>query len=371
MEKKKLVTGAFGFSGSTLIRELLNEGHKVVGTDISSRLKDPEQISLKKNIGLDINHPNLLLIESDLTNKGSLYDLFEKTGEIDIVYHTASLYSYKASLEDLRKINVEGTKNLISVLPDTISQYIHWSTCGVFGKPKHKGKNVNIPFNESSDSPKNMPENARCPKNTHIVNEYSISKWEQEQFLWKCYRENNLPLTIIRPAPIYGPGSTYGHGGIILSIYRGILPAIPLSSKNSITCSVHVEDIARFAMHISGKQEYIGEDFNVVDSSIISYHEFLHYIALLTGKNLIDIPFLPMSVMRFFTLTLSKILINFKLDNYFDKLNMVEPQSAKYIGSSYWISNKKSKTTGFTYKYDDVKEGLRETVKWLRDEGYL
>ena len=124
-------------------------------------------------------------------------------------------------------------------------------------------------------------------------------------------------------------------------------------------------------MHISGKQEYIGEDFNVVDSSIISYHEFRHYIALLTGKNLIDIPFLPMSVMRIFALTLSKLLINLKLDNYFDKLNMVEPQSAKYIGSSYWISNKKSKTTGFTYKYDDVKEGLRETVKWLRDEGYI
>ncbi len=313
----------------------------------------------------------LKLIEADLTDKQSLKNLFKLAGDVDIVYHTASLYSYKAKIEVLRKINVEGTKNLISVLPENITQYIHWSTCGIFGKPKKKGKYANIPFTEESDSPKNMPENATSPRNTHIVNEYSVSKWEQEQFLWKKYRDKKLPLTIVRPAPIYGPGSTYGHGGIILSINRGVLPAIPARAKHSITCSVHVDDIARFVMHISGKNEYIGEDFNIVDSSVISYHEFLHYIALLTGKNLKDIPFLPMTVMRLFTLSLAKILINLNLSKYFDKLNMVEPQSAKYIGSSYWISNRKTLKTGFKYKYDDVKEGLKDTIKWFRDNNWI
>ena len=371
MTKVSLVTGAFGFSGAVLIRELLKEGKTVVGTDIKQRLNNPEQIALRKAIGLNINHPNLRLIDADITDKESLKELFKQAGDVDIVYHTASLYSYKAKLQDLRRINVEGIKNIISVLPADVTQFVHWSTCGVFGKPKKKGKNANIPFTEESDSPKNMPESATRPRKTHIVNEYSISKWEQEQFLWKCYRENNLPLTIIRPAPIYGPGSNYGHGGIILSINRGVLPAIPSSAKNSITCSVNVEDIARFALYVSGKDEYIGEDFNVVDSSVISYHEFLHYIALLTGKTIVDIPFLPMSIMRLFTLTLAKILINLNLSRYIDKLHMVEPQSAKYIGSSYWISNKKTLDTGFVYKYDDVKDGLKDTLKWFRDHSWI
>ena len=142
MEKVRLVTGAFGFSGSTLIRELLNNNYNVVGTDIKQRLNDPKQIALKKSIGLDLNHPKLKLIEADLTDKQSLKNLFKLAGDVDIVYHTASLYSYKAKIEVLRKINVEGTKNLISVLPENITQYIHWSTCGIFGKPKKKGKKV-------------------------------------------------------------------------------------------------------------------------------------------------------------------------------------------------------------------------------------
>jgi len=200
MTKVSLVTGAFGFSGSVLIKELLKEGRIVVGTDIKHRLNDPEQIALKKDLGLDLDHPNLRLIDADITNKDSLKELFNEAGDVDIVYHTASLYSYKAKLEDLRRINVGGIKNIISVLPKDLTQFVHWSTCGVFGKPKKRGKNANIPFNEESDSPKNMPQDAKRPRKTHIVNEYSISKWEQEQFLWKCYRENNLPLTIIRPA---------------------------------------------------------------------------------------------------------------------------------------------------------------------------
>ena len=126
---------------------------------------------------------------------------------------------------------------------------------------------ANIPFTEESDSPKNMHEKASSPKNTYIVNEYSVSKWEQEQFLWKEYRENNLPLTIIRPAPIYGPGSAYGHGGIILSINRGVLPAIPKRAKNAINCSVHVDDLALFAIHISNKK-YIGEDKTIPQKAV-------------------------------------------------------------------------------------------------------
>jgi len=48
-----------------------------------------------------------------------------------------------------------------------------------------------------------------------------------------------------------------------------------------------------------------------------------------------------------------------------------ETQTAPYVGSSYWLSNRKSLATGFEYKYPDVREGLKDLITWFRDVGWL
>ena len=67
---------------------------------------------------------------------------------------------------------------------------------------------------------------------------------------------------------------------------NGLLPAFPADAKNYITTSVHVEDVARFAAFIADREEANGEDYNVVDDSVVSYQEFLSYIALLVGRRI-------------------------------------------------------------------------------------
>ena len=118
-------------------------------------------------------------------------------------------------------------------------------------------------------------------------------------------------------------------------------------------------------------EKYIGKNFNVADGSVISYHEFPHYIALLVGTRMIEIPFVPLSFMRFFATGLAIYLTWLEKKTGLLRLRDLEVQSAPYIGSSYWISNLKSLTTGFRYKYPDVKEGLKETIAWFRKEGWL
>src|SRR5262249_21426046 len=154
-------------------------------------------------------------------------------------------------LELLRRINVEGIRNLLGPIlakpADKRPLLIHWSTCGVFGKPypasAGRGRN-NLPLDEDSPSPKNSPPDATEPRGTHLVNAYSVSKWEQEQLVWDAHRRHGLPLIVLRPAPIYGPGSDYGNGGIITGIARGYLPMLPKDARNFITDTVHVEDVA-------------------------------------------------------------------------------------------------------------------------------
>ncbi len=369
-----LVTGAMGFSGSYTVRDLLRRGETVIGTDRAVLLNDGDHHKVLRSIGLDIDDPKVTWIASDLLDPPSLNALFEEP--VTHVFHTASLYDYSASYETLHRVNVEGTRNLLEATlwrATRLERFVHWSTCGVFGKPytAASGKKVNLPFEEASSSPKNTPPGAKGPVGTKLVNDYSVSKWVQEKMLWEAYRDRGLPLIVVRPAPIYGPGSAYGHGGIILAIAQGLVPAIPADSRRYITTSVHVADIAGFAIFAADHEEFIGEDFNVVDNSIVSYHEFLNYIGLLTGRTIRDLPLIT-------TKSLAPVMSGAAhawtyLQRRFGvpRVRVFEIQSAEYVSSSYWLSNRKTLEVGYEYQYPDVREGLKDTVAWLRRQGWL
>ena len=369
--RTSFVTGAAGFSGSWLIRELLDAGDHVVASDRETSIGEGRHAALLDVAGVPMEHPRLEWSPADLLDVASLQKALP--AHVDRVFHVASLYDYSAPIERLREINVEGTRHLLAALRDhTLQRFVHWSTCGVFGKPytAADGSQVNVPFTESSSSPRTAPSSERGPEGTHLVNAYSISKWEQERMIWEAARDG-LPVNVVRPAPIYGPGSDYGHGGIALAIAHGLLPVIPADSKNYITASVHVRDIARFAVHVADRDDLIGEDYNIVDNSIISYREFLHYIALLCGRRIRDIPLVRMRHLRHLVLGAAHAANYLERRWGMPRPQMLEVQSATYMASSYWLSNRKSMDTGFEYMYPDVREGLKDTVTWMREQGWL
>lgn len=366
MSVRCLVTGATGFSGSYVVRELLDAGHEVVATDLPGALASPPWVAW------DPEHPRLRLVASDLLDPATLPELF--AAPIAWVFHTASLYDYAAPLKRLRSVNVEGTRNLLAAASAApLKRFVHWSTCGVFGKPytASYGARANLPFDEASPSPKNTPDDATEPPGTHLVNAYSVSKWEQEKLVWRAHRDDGLPLTVIRPAPIYGPGSGYGHGGIVLAIAHGLVPAIPADARNFVTTSVHVADVARFARFAVEHDACLGEDYNVVDDSIISYDAFLRYIALLSGRRMGRVPLVKMSHLRRLAVPAASALDWASRRLGMRRVRVFEVQSATYMSSSYWLSNRKTKAAGFEYRYPDVREGLKDTIAWMRAEGWF
>ena len=69
-----------------------------------------------------------------------------------------------APLDRLLRINVDGTRHLMTLALDArVSRFIHWSTCGVFGKPytPADGPKCNTPFTERSSSPRNTSRRMR------------------------------------------------------------------------------------------------------------------------------------------------------------------------------------------------------------------
>jgi len=373
MGTRALVTGGFGFSGSFVVRQLLSEGHDVVATDLPGVLESSVFRARVATIGLDINHPRLTLVPADLLRPKTLSPLSAFC--FKHVFHTASLYDYSASLERLDELNVNATRNLADAMTTqaSLERFVHWSTCGVYGKPipASRGPRVNIPFSENSSSPKNSDPDARGPEGTKLVNDYSISKWRQEKLLWRIWAERRLPLTVIRPAPIYGPGSSYGHGGVILCVANGLFPILPRDARNFVNASVHVEDVARFATHIVRVDNSLGEDYNVADNGVVSFYEFLRYIALLSGRRMMDLPIVRLSWVKALFQVVSPVWLLLERRFGVRRVQVFEVQSVRYVNSSYWISNRKSLDTGFIYKYSDVKEGLKDTIQWLQENGWL
>ena len=135
--------------------------------------------------------------------------------------------------------------------------------------------------------------------------------------------------------------------------------------------SVHVEDVARFAWHAAQHPAALGEDYNVVDDSVISHADFMRYVALLTGRRMWEVPVVPLSALKPLALGAARAWLRISRRWNVPRVKVFEPGSAVYLGGSYWVQNDKSKSIGFEYRYPDVRVGIRETILWLRGAGYL
>ncbi len=170
-----LVTGASGFLGGALARELANRGEDV-------------RILARSSSKLDqLADLNLAVVRGGLGDKAALA---EATDGVTHVYHCAGLSADWGSWDDFFGTNVTGTQNLLHAAhaAGTIERFLHVSTTDVYGYPKiacdesHPITDVGLPYNKS--------------------------KGMGEQAVWDFAAETGLRVTVVRPASIYGPRGT-------------------------------------------------------------------------------------------------------------------------------------------------------------------
>ena len=170
---KVLVTGGTGFTGSHLVRRLLDRGRKVVVVDNKKGLFYQELEKQGAKIEL-----------------GSVTDrvLMEKlVRDCDVVYHIAAAFrQLNVPNQYYWDVNVEGTRNLVdAAFRSGVRRFVYCSTQGVHGDIK------NPPGNESSPI---MPEDY-----------YQLTKFEGEKVVQE-YVARGLDAVTLRPTAIYGPG---------------------------------------------------------------------------------------------------------------------------------------------------------------------
>jgi nucleoside-diphosphate-sugar epimerase len=205
------VTGATGFVGGRVARDLLQAGHRVRAV-----VRTPGKAADLREAGAEV-------FEGDVTQKESMRSAM---AGVDGVFHIAGWY--KVGARDKRpgqSINVDGTRNVLELMKELkVPKGVYTSTLAVFGDTK--GKLVDEHYK----------------MNGPWLSEYDRTKWQAHYEVAEPMMKAGLPLVIVQPGLIYGPGDTNALRPSLLEYLHGKLKRVPAGAAY---CWGHIEDTAR------------------------------------------------------------------------------------------------------------------------------
>jgi len=154
--------------------------------------------------------------------------------------------------------NVDATARLLDAAGhDTLERFLHMSSTSIYGEEKQ----LPLPVREDVE-----PNASRG---------YGKAKWGAEQEVWARSR-NGMPVVVLRPVTVYGPGATKLLGSAILdaAIERAAgLPRLAVAAEPMEQRLVHVDDLIAACLHLARSPEAVGRAFNVVDGIYPSSHQ--------------------------------------------------------------------------------------------------
>lgn len=190
-----VVSGASGFIGTELVKQLLEKGYNVKGTvrDTSNHEKTQHLTKLAEALP-----GKLTLHAADLTKEGSFDSILK---DADYVFHTAS--PFIRDVTDPKKQLIEpavgGTKNVLSSVAkntDSIKRVVLTSSFASIVKPK-AGPSNGIYSEEDW--------NNEVDENAQGADAYRYSKVAAERAAWDASKKHNFELVTICPTFVLGP----------------------------------------------------------------------------------------------------------------------------------------------------------------------
>jgi nucleoside-diphosphate-sugar epimerase len=260
------VTGASGFLGGRLAEVLVEQGEEVFA------LTRP---------GAEMGHLAHLPIHIVRGDLGDVARLTDAVRDVRQIFHCAACATDWAPLDTYYRANVAGTQNLLAAAREAtdLQRFVHVSTCDVYGYPR-------IPCDESHPLiDTGLP--------------YNQTKCLGEAAVWKAQEDFGLPITILRPATIYGPRGKDFVVQIADLLRQGWMAKI--SSGREPGGFAYVDNVVDAILQASTCGEAEGQAFNIADGTGATWSEYLSAFAAELGYRhpWINLPFpVAMSLAR-------------------------------------------------------------------------
>jgi dihydroflavonol-4-reductase len=159
------------------------------------------------------------------------------------VVNLANVYSFwEPDKSVFEKVNVEGTRLVMEcALELGVGKVVHVSTCGIWGKPSR------APFTEDT-----LPGPERFSR-------YFQTKYEGDVITWELFKTRGLPVVMVYPAAVLGPGDPKASGQYIRKLVTGKMPARVF--EDSMFTFVDVGDVAEIIIRAAEKPDNAGEKY--------------------------------------------------------------------------------------------------------------
>ena len=325
---KVFVTGGTGFIGGSLIKRLLKEGASVKAlVRDQSKAEEFEKLGVRSVIG-------------DIMDKTSIKGALKDS---DMFFHLGNVSRWWLPDKSLYyRINVEGTQNIVlEALKEGVKKVVYTSSLAAIRQPRGKVSTEEMEHKGDFES------------------HYGRSKFLAEKEVLRVYREKGLPVVILNPGVVIGPGDLKTFGRTIIELLNGKLKAKLF--EESIIPLVYIDDVIEGHMLAAAKGR-AGEKYILVGDNV-SIAGVFKLINEITGAAIPDKripPFLMKLIVyfleakAFFTEEPPK----FSLDGI----------RAMEIGAS-GSNRKASEELGLNFT--PLEQALRRTITWYKEEGYV
>jgi dihydroflavonol-4-reductase len=329
-----LLTGATGFIGSHVARELLSAGYEV-----RALVRPATPGTPPRRNPLD---ERVQVAPGDLREKDHLRSALDGC---EMLVHVAADYRLWApDSKTMFATNLIGTRNLLQeALLQRVRRVVYTSTvaaCGLSndGTPGTEETRVNL---------------------QHLAGEYKRSKYYAEREALSFLR-NGLPLVIVNPSTPVGPGDVKPTptGRIIVDFLRGRLPAYVNTGLNLIA----VEDCAKGHL-LALEKGRVGERY-ILGNQNLSLKEILGMLAALTGRRA---PRFQVPRWLAYAAAYGSELIEGHLLRRAPEV----PLNGVRMSSHYMYFDASKAVRELGLPQSPVEDALARAIAWFRAEGYV
>jgi nucleoside-diphosphate-sugar epimerase len=314
-----MVTGATGFIGGHLVRQLVGAGHDVVAL-----VRDP-------TAAMDLHDLGVELVGGDILTRSGLD---RATAGADGVFHLAAWYRVGAHDRSAAEaINVLGTRNALEAARDAgVGKIVFTSTVAVLGDT---GRRV-VDETYRHDGP--------------WLSEYDRTKWLAHYEVAVPMADAGVPIVIVQPGLVYGPGDHSNVGAVLRDYLRRRLPVMPDQGG----CWSHVADTARG--HILAMERGQPGESYILGGECRLWPDVLRLAEEITGVKAPSLT-LPPVLARVSALVMKPLAALVRVPQ------MYHPETLRVAaGTTYWASDDKARRE-IGWNPRPLRDGLTETLR--------